>query len=132
VDDRHKEKRHDLKGLFIYAASVTIGDDQYIATIKLDDTSSDNRAFFKDITIKKRPLYMGQAQSENPAYVDPPADRCSNLHLMVEFVKKAISENDKILEKQGRLCASPKNDSGLKSLDRFTDKLSVKVRIFQI
>ena len=64
---------------------------------------------------------MGQTQSETLANVDPSADRCSNLHLMVEFVKKAISENDKILEKQGRLCASPKNDSGLKALERVTD-----------
>ena len=53
IDDRHKKKRKDLKGQFVYAALLDINGEHYIAAIKLDDTATDNRAYFKDISIKK-------------------------------------------------------------------------------
>jgi PAS domain-containing protein len=36
-----------------YASLLDIGGEYYIAAIKLDDTATDNRAYFKDISIKK-------------------------------------------------------------------------------
>lgn len=57
VDERHAEKRHDLRGQFVYGSLIELTNSQgdkarYIATIKLDDSNLDEHARFKDISIK--------------------------------------------------------------------------------
>ena len=93
VDDRHKEKRKDLKGQFVYAALLDINGEHYIAAIKLDDTAADNRAYFKDISIKKRSLYVGQTQDFSLEVVDPSADRNLTVQQLIDFVKRDFSNS---------------------------------------
>jgi hypothetical protein len=105
VDQRHKEKRPDLKGQFIYAALIDIASEQhdrseqYVATIKLDDSSADKRARFKDISIKKRPLYTGQTQEVNLANVNLTADRSISVQQLVDFVKSDFANSPLFSEK---------------------------------
>ena len=87
----HKEKRKDLKGQFVYAALLDINGEHYIAAIKLDDTAADNRAYFKDISIKKRSLYVGQTQDYSLGFVDPSADRSLTIQQLIDFVKQDFS-----------------------------------------
>lgn len=93
VDDRHKKKRPDLKGQFVYAALLDINGEHYIAAIKLDDTAADNRAYFKDISIKKRSLYVGQTQDFSLEVVDPSADRNLTVQQLIDFVKRDFSNS---------------------------------------
>ncbi|MBO5792586.1 MAG: hypothetical protein J6S54_08955 [Lentisphaeria bacterium] len=95
VDQRHGEKRKDLKGQFIYAALLDIHGEQYIATIKLDDTAADKRAYFKDISIKKRSLYVGQPQT----VVDPSADRSITIQQLIDYVKGDFAQSEIFSEK---------------------------------
>lgn len=82
-----------LKGQFVYAGFIDIAGEQYIATIKLDDSAASENAFFKDITIKKRSLYVGQTQDLTPANVIPPADRDITVQQLVEFVKSDFADS---------------------------------------
>ncbi len=94
-----------MKGQFVYAALIDIASEQhnqseqYVATIKLDDSSADKRARFKDISIKKRPLYVGQTQEINLANVDSPADRAISVQQLVDFVKSDFADSPLFSEK---------------------------------
>ncbi|MBR2508614.1 MAG: hypothetical protein IKB71_02605 [Lentisphaeria bacterium] len=93
VDARHSNKRPDLKGQFIYSSLIKIENEIYVATIKLDDTKADSRAHFKDISIKKWSLYVGQTDFQNAV---PSADHYLTLQQFIDFVKP---ENEKNQEK---------------------------------
>ena len=100
VDDRHKAKRPDLRGQFVYAALLDFGqEEKYIATIKLDDTASDKRALFKDISIKKGSLYAGQTQNSTSVNATLPADPNITIQQLVDFVKSDFSDSPLFADK---------------------------------
>ena len=113
VDNRHKANRPDLRGQFVYAALLDFGQaEKYIATIKLDDTATDKRALFKDISIKKRSLYAGQTQNSTSGNASLPADPNITIQQLVDFVKSDFSDTplftDKMPQKNNlRLSVAP-------------------------
>ena len=114
VNQEHKEKRPDLKGQFVYAALVDMVNkegkrEHYIATIKLDDSHADKKAQFKDIGVKKRSLYVGQAQNQNSANVNPPADRTLTIQQIIDFVKSDFKDSPLFTENMPPV--NPENSS---------------------
>lgn len=75
VDARHAEKRNDLQGQFIYGSLIELTDTRgnktrYVATIKLDDSSNNTRAQFKDISIKEADRTLSIARTHQNADVE--------------------------------------------------------------
>ena len=108
VDERHAEKRHDLRGQFIYGSLFELTNSQgdkarYIATIKLDDSNLDEHARFKDISIKAADdagLSFLPSDKDGRAHTDltpnkangnlPPASSTANtIQQLIDFVRAA-------------------------------------------
>ena len=65
---------------------------------RTDDTESDKRALFKDISIKKGSLYAGQTQNSTSVNATLPADPNITIQQLVDFVKSDFSDSPAFLE----------------------------------
>ena len=89
-----------MRGEFVYAALLDLGQrEKYIATIKLDDTEADKRALFKDISIKKGSLYVGQTQISASANASLPADPDISIQQLVDLVKSDFADTELFSDK---------------------------------